>query len=167
MELKRHRTQQSKSLSKPAHTILSNASLQMICDTNVGALPANDKELLKIKGIGPKKLEMYGGRMLTIIARYRDQEIEMMENVDMDDVISMSDNANFENEQGIGIVSEYGSGSGSEQGEAEGSNPNNVQSGSPTVDIAQLKETLREYRIQQSQPIKKPAYTIFTNTMRH
>ena len=55
-ELRTYRTEQSTALEKPPYTVFTNAAIDGIC----AALPTNDDELLAVKGIGNKKLEMYG-----------------------------------------------------------------------------------------------------------
>jgi len=133
-ELQRFRKQQSDSLNKPAYNILTNGALDGICT----ALPTTTEELLKVKGIGPKKVEMFGTQILTLVSTCR-QELpqgsdrhsdSMQEEGDIDSAVSLSD-ATKEPRGGI--------------------------------DKTQLKEDLRQYRMQQSEPMKKPAYTIFTN----
>lgn len=65
-ELTQYRIDQASSISKPAYNIFTNAALDGIC----ASLPTNEEELLKVKGIGPKKLEMYGDDILEIVSRY-------------------------------------------------------------------------------------------------
>jgi len=65
-ELKTYRMDQSKPLGKPAYTIFTNASVDGIC----ASLPMNKDELLDVKGIGPKKLELYGDDILEIVRRH-------------------------------------------------------------------------------------------------
>ena len=65
-ELKQYRIQQSKPVKKPAYTIFTNAALDGIYDT----LPTTKEELINIKGIGPKKIEMFGDDILQIVSKY-------------------------------------------------------------------------------------------------
>jgi hypothetical protein len=65
-ELIQYRIDQSESISKPAWNIFTNAALDGIC----ASLPATKEELLQVKGIGPKKLEMYGDDILEIVGKY-------------------------------------------------------------------------------------------------
>jgi len=67
-DLKQYRLQQSAPLSKPAYTVFTNAALDEI----YVRLPTTMNELLDIKGIGPKKLDMYGTDILSIVAQYTD-----------------------------------------------------------------------------------------------
>jgi len=65
-ELRRYRLDQSKVQGKLAYTVFTNASLDEIC----AILPTSKDELLDIKGIGKKKLEVYGEGILDIVFRY-------------------------------------------------------------------------------------------------
>ena len=67
-DLKQYRLQQSAPLGKPAYTIFTNAALEEIYST----LPTTLEELLSVKGIGPKKLDMFGADILSIVAQYTD-----------------------------------------------------------------------------------------------
>ncbi|CAM9503832.1 unnamed protein product, partial [Heterosigma akashiwo] len=69
--LREYRNQQSAPLNKPAYTIFTNASLDGI----LKQMPRNRDALLEVKGIGPKKLEMFGDDILTILARYTGGEV--------------------------------------------------------------------------------------------
>eukprot|EP00986_Skeletonema_menzelii_P003920 scaffold1277_cov137-Skeletonema_menzelii.AAC.3 len=62
-ELKQYRIIQSKPIKKPAYTIFTNAALDGICEL----LPTTHEELLQVKGIGAKKLELYGDDILKIV----------------------------------------------------------------------------------------------------
>ena len=68
-ELRQYRIDQSAPKKSPAYSVLTNAAIDGICSD----LPTNDKELLNVKGIGPKKLEMYGDDILDIVAQYAEQ----------------------------------------------------------------------------------------------
>ena len=70
-ELRQYRINQSSPLNKPAYTIFTNTALDEICNN----LPINDEELLAIKGIGPKKLSMFGDDIIHIVQRYADDEL--------------------------------------------------------------------------------------------
>ena len=70
-ELKQYRIDQSKPIKKPAYTIFTNAALDGICDL----LPTTPEELLEVKGIGKKKLELYGDDVLSIVQQSFDGEI--------------------------------------------------------------------------------------------
>jgi hypothetical protein len=65
-ELKQYRINQSKPNNKPAYTIFTNAALDGICEL----LPTSQEELLLVKGIGTKKLELYGDDILEIVQQY-------------------------------------------------------------------------------------------------
>lgn len=69
-DLKQYRTQQA--AQKPAYTIFTNAALDEIYAT----LPTTPEQLLSVKGIGPKKLEMFGTDILSIVSQYTDGEQE-------------------------------------------------------------------------------------------
>ena len=62
-QLKQYRINQSQPLKKPAYTIFTNAALDGICTI----LPTSYEELLEVKGIGKKKLELYGDDILGIV----------------------------------------------------------------------------------------------------
>lgn len=65
-ELIQYRIDQAESIFKPAFNIFTNAALDGIC----ASLPTTNDELLQVKGIGPKKLEMYGDDILDIVRKY-------------------------------------------------------------------------------------------------
>jgi hypothetical protein len=65
-ELKQYRINQSKPIEKPAYTIFTNAALDGICNLR----PTTHEELLQVKGIGKKKLELYGDDILGIVQHY-------------------------------------------------------------------------------------------------
>lgn len=67
-DLKEYRTQQSAPLGKPPYTVFTNAVIEEIY-TN---LPTTLEDLLTIKGIGPKKLDMFGTDILSIVSQYTD-----------------------------------------------------------------------------------------------
>jgi ATP-dependent DNA helicase PIF1 len=67
-DLKQYRIQQSAPLGKPAYSIFTNAVL----DDIYVKLPTTRDELSAIKGIGPKKLDMFGDDILAIVAQYTD-----------------------------------------------------------------------------------------------
>ena len=62
-KLKQYRITQSKPIQKPAYTIFTNAAITGICEL----LPTTHAELLEVKGIGKKKLELYGDDVLEIV----------------------------------------------------------------------------------------------------
>jgi ATP-dependent DNA helicase PIF1 len=68
-DLRDYRLAQSAPLKKPAYTVLTNAALDGIANS----LPTSPAELLQIKGIGPKKLELFGDDLLEIVATYTGQ----------------------------------------------------------------------------------------------
>ncbi|KAL7447826.1 hypothetical protein ACHAWC_000135, partial [Mediolabrus comicus] len=80
-QLKQYRINQSQPLKKPAYTIFTNAALDGICTL----LPTSYDELLEVKGIGKKKLELYGDDILGIVKDCIDGS---------DGVLSNSDNIN-------------------------------------------------------------------------
>ena len=61
--LKTYRLRQIADTAKPAYTVLTNAAIDGI----TVSLPDSLDELLYVKGIGPKKVEMYGEDILDII----------------------------------------------------------------------------------------------------
>eukprot|EP00804_Cyclotella_cryptica_P018830 CCRYP_018295-RB/>CCRYP_018295-RB protein AED:0.02 eAED:0.02 QI:116/1/1/1/1/1/2/226/648 len=65
-ELLQYRIDQAASIDKPAYNIFTNAALDGIC----ASLPTNEDQLLEVKGIGPKKLEMYGDDIIDIVKKY-------------------------------------------------------------------------------------------------
>jgi len=65
-ELKEYRLRQSSSLNKPAFYVITNA----VIDDIYKSLPTTKEALLQIKGIGPKKLDMFGDDILSIVSRY-------------------------------------------------------------------------------------------------
>ncbi|KAL7489408.1 hypothetical protein ACHAW6_015006 [Cyclotella cf. meneghiniana] len=65
-ELIQYRIDQASSIDKPAYNIFTNAALDGIC----ALLPTNHDQLLEVKGIGPKKLEMYGDDIIDIVKKY-------------------------------------------------------------------------------------------------
>jgi len=65
-DLKQYRIQQSEPLNKPPYTIFTNAAIDGI----YALLPTTKEELLKVKGIGPMKLEMFGDDILEIVSKY-------------------------------------------------------------------------------------------------
>ncbi|CAB9530349.1 helicase PIF1 [Seminavis robusta] len=65
-DLKQYRLLQSKALDKPPYTVFNNLALEEMYKN----LPTTPEELLQVKGIGPKKLELYGDDILRILAPY-------------------------------------------------------------------------------------------------
>jgi hypothetical protein len=65
-ELKEYRLLQSASLGKPPYSVFTNAAMLEIYQT----LPTTKVELLHVKGIGPKKLEMFGDDILSMVSKY-------------------------------------------------------------------------------------------------
>lgn len=144
-QLLRFRTQQSASLNKPAYSIFTDASLGGICEL----LPTTKESLLQVKGIGPKKVEMFGTRILTIVSTYK----EHLKDKSPDNV----------EEQ---IVHEGTKVSPNSTTSPTSKNVEDKATLVPkkTLDKTQLKEDLRQYRIQQAGAVSKPAYTIFPNS---
>eukprot|EP00537_Pseudo-nitzschia_pungens_P009296 CAMPEP_0172380344 /NCGR_PEP_ID=MMETSP1060-20121228/70389_1 /TAXON_ID=37318 /ORGANISM="Pseudo-nitzschia pungens, Strain cf. cingulata" /LENGTH=1087 /DNA_ID=CAMNT_0013108097 /DNA_START=268 /DNA_END=3533 /DNA_ORIENTATION=- len=64
-ELKDYRLRQ-KDEAKPAYTVFTNAALEGI----YRELPMTESELLDVKGIGPKKVELYGDDILAMVSKY-------------------------------------------------------------------------------------------------
>lgn len=56
---------------KPAYTVFTDVTLALIAE----ARPGNYKELAKIKGIGPTKLENYGDEILVIVEEEENREL--------------------------------------------------------------------------------------------
>ena len=69
-ELTQYRIDQASAIEKPAYNIFTNAALEGIC----ASLPQNEEALLEVKGIGPKKLEMYGDDIFDIVKKYVDAD---------------------------------------------------------------------------------------------
>ena len=140
-ELKRFRTQQSQFLKKSAYTIFSDKSLDEICES----LPTTNAELLKVRGIGPKKVEMFGPRIVNIVSCYKEQiqgdngSMEVKGNIDKDNDFNIKPSQNNENS------------ASDETNEME-----------VTLKKTQLREDLKKFRLQQSGTYKF-AYTVFTN----
>jgi hypothetical protein len=64
--LRQWRTKRAGEISKPAYIIASNATLESIA----ARMPQNDRELLRVNGFGPKKLEDYGPDVLAIVKQF-------------------------------------------------------------------------------------------------
>ncbi|VEU33680.1 unnamed protein product [Pseudo-nitzschia multistriata] len=64
-DLKEYRLQQKEG-NKPAYTVFTNAALDGI----YRELPTTESELLDVKGIGPKKVELYGDDILDMVSKY-------------------------------------------------------------------------------------------------
>ena len=73
-ELREYRMKQSKPIGKPPYSVFTNAAMEEICET----LPTTNAELLDVKGIGNKKLEMFGDDILAIVSKYASNS-ELME----------------------------------------------------------------------------------------
>ena len=73
-ELREYRMKQSKPIGKPPYSVFTNAAMEEICET----LPTTSAELLDVKGIGNKKLEMFGDDILSIVSKYASNS-ELME----------------------------------------------------------------------------------------
>ena len=73
-ELREYRMKQSKPIGKPPYSVFTNAAMEEICET----LPTTNAELLDVKGIGNKKLEMFGDDILSIVSKYASNS-ELME----------------------------------------------------------------------------------------
>lgn len=54
----------------PAYSVFTNAALDGICES----LPTTELELFEIKGIGPKKLELYGDDILEIVRDFLENQ---------------------------------------------------------------------------------------------
>lgn len=65
-DLKEYRSKQAG--EKPTYTVFTNAALEGIYTS----LPTTNEELLQVKGIGPKKVEMFGPDILSIVSPYVD-----------------------------------------------------------------------------------------------
>lgn len=129
-ELKRFRTQQSESLNCKPYSVITNASLEGI----IRNLPSSEDELLKVPGIGPKKSEMFGSKILLLVSTYKDQILEEENWVHSGAELTL-----------------------------DGADKHEVQKDvtKPKIRKTQLKEDLREYRKLQAEG--KPTYTVFTN----
>jgi len=57
----------SKAAGKPAYTVFADATLRELAN----ALPATDRELAAVKGVGPTKLELYGEELLALLDELR------------------------------------------------------------------------------------------------
>jgi len=71
-DLKKYRLEQSTPLNKPPYTVFNNAAMEGIYKS----LPTTKEELLEVKGIGPKKLEMFGDDILSIVSKYATGSLE-------------------------------------------------------------------------------------------
>ena len=142
--LQQYRKRQSESLNKSIKAILSDDVINGIC--TAVPLPAAKEDLLKIKGIGPKKVEMFGTGILNILSAYEPEPVPVS--------ISESSLENIHDD-----VKEIDSAKESlDQNESK-----SVANPAPVVilDKAHLRQELKRYRLQQAEG--KPAYTIFTN----
>eukprot|EP00979_Chaetoceros_neogracilis_P015042 scaffold5242_cov287-Chaetoceros_neogracile.AAC.10 len=143
-DLQQYRKQQSKSLLKPVSSILTNEALDGIC----AALPllTTMEDLLKVKGIGPKKVEMFGAGILTIVSMHQQQQEDQDQQQQQQHLANITDNVgnNDDNDK-------------SDESDTDAKEKNAI------IKKTQLKDELKEYRMQQSVPIQKPAYTIFSN----
>lgn len=80
-DLKDYRMQQiSDDDDKPLYTIFTNSALEGI----YASLPTTMEELLKVKGIGPKKAQMYGKDILSIVSKYTGNHSNATESEDED-----------------------------------------------------------------------------------
>jgi superfamily II DNA helicase RecQ len=61
--LKAWRKQRSSADGVPAYVVFHDATLEAIAE----AVPASERDLLAIKGIGPAKAERYGDELLDLI----------------------------------------------------------------------------------------------------
>ncbi len=66
-ELRQLRLQFAKSMDVPPYIIFNNDTLDDLVET----MPSSENELLKVKGIGPKKISSFGSSILSTIASYR------------------------------------------------------------------------------------------------
>ena len=73
-ELREYRMKQSKPIGKPPYSVFTNAAMEDIIET----LPTTNAELLAVKGIGNKKLEIFGDDILAIVSQYASNS-ELME----------------------------------------------------------------------------------------
>mmetsp|Transcript_29893 Transcript_29893/g.54771 ORF Transcript_29893/g.54771 Transcript_29893/m.54771 type:complete len:852 (-) Transcript_29893:56-2611(-) len=135
-DLKRYRSQQSRTLSKSASTVFDDVSLDGIC----AALPTSKEELLEVKGISSKSVEMFGAGILAIVSMYQHTDNVYSTNTADNDII---EETAFDDE-----VDEPSK--DKEEKERK-------------ISKTQLKKDLKQYRMNQSAPLKKPAYTIFSN----
>ena len=51
----------------PAYIVFNDATLMAVAE----ALPGDERDLLSISGIGPRKVERYGAGLLEVVARFR------------------------------------------------------------------------------------------------
>lgn len=68
-ELRKYRQTQANNINgmkKPLYTVFTNAALDGI----YVSLPRSKEELLEVKGIGPKKVDMFGDDILKIVSKY-------------------------------------------------------------------------------------------------
>lgn len=70
-ELKTFRIEKAEKIKSPAFMIFSNATM----DEFIDKLPTTKEQLLKIKGVGPIKYELYGEDILKIIKKNIEEEI--------------------------------------------------------------------------------------------
>jgi DNA helicase-2/ATP-dependent DNA helicase PcrA len=57
------RLEESKRRSVPAYVVFTDATLQAIAEQR----PASEAELLRVSGVGARKLEMYGEALLALL----------------------------------------------------------------------------------------------------
>jgi superfamily II DNA helicase RecQ len=67
--LKQMRLHFANRLEVPFFMVLSNATLEEL----VAQMPTNNSQLLKVRGIGPKKLQSFGDPILALIQRYTEK----------------------------------------------------------------------------------------------
>ena len=65
-DLIQYRIAQASATARPAFAIFTNSALEGIC----ASLPQDEESLLEVKGIGPKKLELYGDDIIGIVKKY-------------------------------------------------------------------------------------------------
>lgn len=134
------RKEQSEQLGKPQHTILSNASLDQICRI----VPNTLEELRTIQGIGPKTMDMFGTRILTILSSSRaslsSDAITATTSTSTTDRVIEPTTTQHVHETTTTTIS--------------------IES-TPKRKKTQLKDDLKEYRSKQAGD--KPTYTVFTN----
>ncbi len=73
-ELREYRQTQANNINgikKPLYTVFTNAALDGI----YVCLPRSKEELLEVKGIGPKKVDMFGDDILEIVSKYTDGDV--------------------------------------------------------------------------------------------
>ena len=66
-ELRDWRTRTAAEMRMPAFVVFTDATLMSIAE----AMPANERELLGVSGVGPVKVDNYGAGVLEVLGQFR------------------------------------------------------------------------------------------------